>query len=161
VPEGTTAREFLAEMLRGQLSQMTGHDHGGRSNAEVLDAVEYLVFPNFTPWPGFGLPIVYRYRPDGANPESCIVDIMLLAEVPADGPRPKNAAVTWIDGDDWTAAPELGALGTVFNQDRANITRMQKGLKTGPKRTVTLSSYQEVRIRHHAQTLDSYLEGQP
>jgi hypothetical protein len=38
---------------------------------------------------------------------------------------------------------------------------MQKGLKTGPKRTVTLSSYQEVRIRHHAQTLDSYLEVQP
>jgi hypothetical protein len=147
-------------MLRGQLTGLTGSDHSRRSNAELLDAVEYLVFPNFTPWPGFGLPIVYRYRPDGANPESCIVDIMLLAEVPPEGPRPRNAPITWIDGDDWTAAPELGALGTVFNQDRANITRMQKGVKTGPKRTVTISSYQEVRIRHHAQTLDSYLEGQ-
>jgi nitrite reductase/ring-hydroxylating ferredoxin subunit len=157
VPDGVGARDFLAGMLRAQLSELTGRDHGGRSNAEVLDAVEYLVFPNFTPWPGFGLPIVYRYRPDGDDPESCIVDIMLLAEVPADGPRPRNAAITWIDGDDWTAAPELGALGTVFNQDQANITRIQKGIRTGPRRTVTLSSYQEVRVRHHAQTLDAYL----
>lgn len=161
VPEGMSAREFLSEMLRGQLGQLSGRDHSELSNAEVLDAVEYLVFPNFTPWPGFGLPIVYRYRPDGANPESCIVDIMLLAEVPSEGPRPRNAPITWISGEDWTEAPELGSLGTVFNQDRANITRMQKGLKTGPKRTVTLSSYQEVRIRHHAQTLDSYLEVSP
>jgi nitrite reductase/ring-hydroxylating ferredoxin subunit len=158
VPEGMSAREFLAEMMRGQLTRLTGRDHSALSNTEVLDGVEYLVFPNFTPWPGFGLPIVYRYRPDGSNPESCIVDIMLLAQVPAQGPRPANAKITWVEGDDWTAAPELGALGAVFNQDRANIVRMQRGVKTGPKRTVTLSSYQEVRIRHHAQTLDDYLQ---
>jgi nitrite reductase/ring-hydroxylating ferredoxin subunit len=161
VPDGVTAREFLGELMRGQLAAATGRDHSTLSDTEVLDGVEYLVFPNFTPWPGFGLPIVYRYRPDGADPESCIVDIMLLAQVPEGGERPPNAAVTWIDGEDWTAAPELGALGVVFNQDRANITRMQRGLKTGPKRTVTLSSYQEVRIRHHAQTLETYLEERP
>ena len=42
-------------------------------------------FSNFAPWGGFQSQITYRYRPDGMNPDGCIMDIYLL-----DGLRPIN-----------------------------------------------------------------------
>ena len=159
VPDGQTARRFVADAMRHQQSQLYGVDFSGLSDSEAMDVIEYSLFPNMVPWGGYGLPIVYRYRPDGNNPESCIVDMMLLIPLPPGVERPPPAPVHWIEGPDWREAAELGPLGGVFNQDMANVERQQKGMKTGRKPGVSLGLYQEVRIRHHAQTLTSYLEG--
>ncbi|HIC35298.1 MAG TPA: hypothetical protein EYO78_10855 [Gammaproteobacteria bacterium] len=51
------------------------------------------------------------------------------------------------------------ALGLcVFDQDTANMSRVQLGLKTTRKTGTTLGHYQEVRIRHMHQVPDQYLD---
>jgi hypothetical protein len=72
--------------------------------------------------------------------------------------RPRGVETHWLDIDDgWTAAPELGGFGPIFNQDESNFARLQKGLKAAKKPGVTLGNYQESRIRHFHHTLDGYL----
>ncbi|HEY2503706.1 MAG TPA: RHO alpha subunit C-terminal catalytic domain-containing protein, partial [Mycobacterium sp.] len=118
VPEGSTARDVIAETMRAALSQGTGLDMSGLSTTEAIDTIEYYLFPNFLPWGSSGAPIVYRFRPNGLDPDSSIVDVMLMSPVPEGlAERPPPAAVHWLESDDWREAPELGLLGLVFNQD--------------------------------------------
>lgn len=154
-----SGRDVIGDLMRVGFGAMYGVDLSAVSNTELMDAIEYLLFPNFTPWGGFGLPIVYRFRPDGGDHESSLMDIWLLAPLPPGTPKPPPAPVYVItDGEDWTAIPNIGALGPVFAQDTANLRRMQRGLKTTRKPGVTLTNYQESRIRHHAATLDRYIQ---
>jgi hypothetical protein len=67
--------------------------------------------------------------------------------------------VRWIGPDDsWTAAPELGALAKVFDQDMGNVARVQRGLHT-IDRDLTLSHYQEGQIRRFHRLLEEYVYG--
>ena len=162
VPEGKTARDVASQIHRTEFSKLYGVDMSKMSNTELIDAIEYALFPNFIPWAGDGFPIVYRFRPDGNNPHSCIVDVMLMGMCP-EGIDPPTAEIHWLDpapgsdSPDWTEAPELGALGAILNQDMGNLSRVQRGLRAS-KKNVTFSAYQESRIRHFAHVLDKYLE---
>jgi phenylpropionate dioxygenase-like ring-hydroxylating dioxygenase large terminal subunit len=158
--EGSTARQVLADQMRASLRERTGRDHSHISDAEALDGIEYFLFPNFMPWAGFLTPLVYRFRPHGNDPDSCVVDIMLLDPVPDNGPRPAPAATRYLgEGETFADAPELGFLGRVLNQDGATFGRIQRGLHASVKPGVTLARYQESRIRHFHATLDAYLTG--
>ena len=55
------------------------------------------------------------------------------------------------------SAPELGALGEVFDQDVDNLQALHKGMKTSKRGAARLASYQESRIRHLHQTIDKYV----
>ena len=58
----------------------------------------------------------------------------------------------------WADAVELGGgRAAVFDQDTANIPRIQAGLKTTRKAGISPSHYQEVRIQHMHHVLDQYL----
>lgn len=156
VPEGKTAREVVAQVTRRALTRRTGVDLSGISDSEALDAIEYFVFPNFMPWAGVGAPICYRFRPNGDDPDSSVMDVVLLSPVP-EGERPPAAKVRFLrDDEKWTDAPELGGLGAIFEQDTSNLARIQRGLKASVK-GVTLAEYQESRIRHFHAVLDRYL----
>lgn len=157
VAEGQSARDAMANHLRGVAAMATGADTSGLSNAEVLEAVQYHLFPNIMPWAGI-LPMIYRFRPNGDDVNSCIVDLMLLA--PA-GPQPVDApAVRWLERNpDWCTAFEFGALGPIFNQDMQNLPLVQKGMRASRKAGATLANYQEIRVRQIHRTLDKYLEG--
>ncbi|MGH9019383.1 MAG: SRPBCC family protein, partial [Acidimicrobiales bacterium] len=160
VPPGTTARQVLADRTRRRLSSETGRDFAGLTDCEALDAVEYFVFPNFMPWAGYTTPFVYRFRPDGTDHERSIMDVMLLAPVPADAPRPAPSPTRHLDaGQSWADAPELGYMGRILNQDTATMGRVQDGLRSHSSPAVTLARYQENRIRHFHRTLDNYLDG--
>ena len=50
IPEGKTGREHFADKLREYFAEMTNADFSNISTAELLDAIEYFVFPNFHPW---------------------------------------------------------------------------------------------------------------
>lgn len=160
VPEGQPARPVVAEAMRAQLSAATGADLSGVSDSEIVDAIEYFVFPNMAPWAGVGAPLTYRFRPYGNDPDRCIFDIMMLVPFPAGVPKPKAPPVHWLGSDeDYNAAPELGGLCAVLNQDLGNLAWVQRGLKSMTKPGVTLANYQESRIRQFHQDLDAYLEG--
>ncbi|MFI0447396.1 SRPBCC family protein [Actinomadura sp. 6N118] len=159
VPEGGTARAVLAEQMRTQLAAATGRDHSATSDSELLDAVHHLVFPNFHPWGGVKSNIVYRFRPHGLDPDSCIAEIIYMSAYPPEGPKPKPAKIRWVPDDALFAdIPELGLVGPVFDQDIENLPHVQTGLKSLRKPGITLSNYQESRVRHFNRTLDAWME---
>ncbi|WP_067814667.1 aromatic ring-hydroxylating oxygenase subunit alpha [Nocardia inohanensis] len=158
VPEGGSVRATVAGALRDRLAQVTGADLSGTSDSEILDAIEYFVFPNFVPWAGVGAPLTYRFRPYGNDPDRCVFDIMMLYPLPAGVPKPKAGPIHWLGPDeDFSAAPELNGLAPVFNQDLSNLPKVQRGLKALTKPGVTLADYQEVRIRQFHRDLDAQL----
>ncbi len=155
---GETARAKLAERAREKITRSSGKDMSQLSDSESLDLIEYLLFPNMVPWGGQALPIVYRFRPHGDDPDSHIMEIMFLFAKAPDGSHPAPATIRILGPDQpWTDAPELGSAAMVADQDTDNLRRIQKGLKTSRKPGVTLARYQESRIRHFHATLDAYL----
>lgn len=158
VGEGETARGKLAERAREKISRSSGTDMSQLSDSESLDLIEYLLFPNMVPWGGQALPITYRFRPNGNDPDSHIMEIIFLFAKSPDGSHPPPAAMRMLGPEqNWADAPELGSAAMVADQDTDNLRRIQKGLKTSRKPGVTLARYQESRIRHFHETLDAYL----
>ena len=156
--EPGTARTVLAERVRASLEKRTGLDLSQLTDAELLDGIEYFLFPNLMVWAGYLTPFVYRFRPEGNDPDRCIVDIMKLDPLPQSGERPAPAPTRFLEpGETWADVPELGPFGRVFNQDGATVGRVQRGLHASVASRLTLSQYQESRIRHFHATLDAYL----
>ena len=151
-----TARIASAAGAREMLRPALGAAAQDLSDAELVDSFYYTVFPNFHPWGAFNR-IVYRFRPNGVNVDESIMECMYLAPHPP-GEKPPAAPIHRLGADDdWTEAPELGFLARVFNQDTFNLARVQLGLKTMKKETVTLANYQETKIRHFHYLLDQWL----
>jgi phenylpropionate dioxygenase-like ring-hydroxylating dioxygenase large terminal subunit len=148
VASAAGAREALRPALGGAVQEL--------SDAELVDSFYYTVFPNFHPWGAYNR-IVYRFRPNGVNVDESVMECMYLAPYPR-GERPPAAPLHRLGpDDDWTEAPELGFLARVFNQDTFNLAKVQLGLETMKKRTVTLANYQETKIRHFHYLLDQWL----
>mgnify|MGYP001810208559 FL=1 len=162
VPDGVTARKAMAAANRVRFTEMFGHDHSDASDAELLDAFTYNLFPNLSPWGGFMPNIVYRWRP-WPDQDHTLMEIRLLFRNPPDKPMPRAVPMkflteeqTFMDGAD-----HLGpALAAVFDQDMVNLPYVQEGLKASKNKRIELGNYQEIRIRHFHRTLDKYLAGQ-
>lgn len=154
VPDGMTARQLFAQMARMQL-QGTVPSATLLTDAEMNDSFYYSLFPNFHPWAAYNK-ITYRFRPNGNDPHTSIMEVIYLA--PFRGKRPPPAAVHWLDYDEpWTNAPELGPLAKVFAQDTFNLPKVQLGLKSARHSHVTFANYQETKIRHFHTLLEKYL----
>ena len=156
--DGESPRAKLADRAREKISRSIGADMSSLSDTESLDLIEYMLFPNMVPWGGQALPICYRFRPNGDDPETSIMEIMFLFSKSPDGSHPKPAEIRWLGPDqNWSDAPELGSAAMVADQDTENLYRIQKGLRASKKPGVTLAQYQESRIRHFHDTLDDYM----
>jgi phenylpropionate dioxygenase-like ring-hydroxylating dioxygenase large terminal subunit len=157
VPEGATARQVAAAAAREGMRRLIGDRADEFCDAEYLDSFYFTVFPNFHPWGAFNR-IVYRFRPNGDNPDESIMECMFLAPCPPGGQRPPAAPIHWLGpDDDWTEAPELGTLARVFNQDTFNIPKVQVGLKTMKRPEVVFASYNESKIRHFHQLWERWI----
>ncbi len=161
VPEGMTARRFLADMNRAIFSKEHRKDYSQVTDSELLDAILYWVFPNIEIWGGYLANIVYQFRPAGNDPDACIFDIMLLQRVPEGEPKPAGVPVHHLGEDEsFSDAEELGVLGSVFDQDMNNLPHMQSGLKVAAQNGrggLILGDYQESRIKHMHNMLDRYI----
>ena len=158
LPDGATARANMAELMRSALGALDCADYSSRCDAEILDSILYNLFPNFCVWAGVGPNLIYRWRPNGLDHASTIMDVMILRPVPKGGPRPKAASTRWLaDEQSWSSAIELGTLGGIFDQDMGNLQYVQEGLIASGTGNVRLAAYTEGRIAHHHQTLDEYL----
>ena len=156
--EGESPRAALAQRAREKIGRASGRDMSAVSDTESLDLIEYMLFPNMVHWGGQSLPICYRFRPLGDNPEKSIMEIMFLFSKAPDGSHPEPAAIHWLAEDEpWSAAKEMGSAAMVADQDTDNLMRIQRGLRATKKAGVTLARYQESRIRHFHQTLDGYM----
>ncbi len=157
VPDDVVARPWLAERFRESLGRQWRTDLSEASEAEMLDSIQYFLFPNFAPWGGYALPIVYRFRPWGNDPNRSLMEMQLLHPIPDDGEY-ETARPHWLeDGETWTHAPGFDALGMVIDQDMENLPNIQRGLRAARHETIALSDYQEIRIRHFHRRLDEVL----
>lgn len=158
LPEGATARSFMAELTRASLIASTGHDYSHAADAELLDALLYNVFPHMSFWAGYASNLIYRWRPDGFDPEVTIMDVMILQPVPKGEPRPKPAVAHELGVDEpWSTAEEMGALAAIFEQDMGNLPYVQEGLHASGTGLVHFAKYSEMRIRHLHQMIDRYI----
>jgi hypothetical protein len=158
VGEGETAREKVADRARERFSKATGRDFSNLSTCEAVDLIQYQLFPNLGPWAGMATPLVYRFRPNGDNPEQCIMEIMMLFSKNADGTHPPVGKPTIVGIDDsWHKVPGMGSAADVTDQDTENLKRIQRGIRASKKPGATMSVYQESRIRHFHKTLEEYM----
>ena len=147
LPEDVSPRQWSAMNTREMLRPDAGDVVDELSDAEMVDNLDYTLFPNFHPWGAYNR-IVYRFRPNGDDHRSCIFECMMLA--PFQGERPAPAELVWLAEDEpWSKA--LGFLGKVFDQDAFNMPKVQLGLESTYKPGITLSAYQEGKVRwlHH------------
>ena len=143
--DGQTARAAAAGAARDRWRPIVGDRVDEMSDAELMDSLDYTLFPNFHPWGAFNR-IVYRFRPNGDDHRSAIMEVLFLS--PFKGERPPPAKVRALGVDEpWTTATELGMLAKVFDQDTFNMSKVQRGLETTFKPGITLASYQESKIR--------------
>ena len=120
----------------------------------MLDAILYHLFPAFAPWAGLGQPLVYRWRP-GATPDTSFMDVYRMAPH-REGEEREAAPTSRLTLDqDWSEAPGMGGLAAVFEQDMANLPRVQAGLKSSGKSSVSFGLYQEARLRKIHRLIDS------
>ena len=89
------------------------------------------------------------------------MEVRLLLPTPAGQPKPRAVEMRFLNEDEpWATVTDGGALGSVFDQDMANLPYVQDGLKSSSNDRVELGNYQESRIRHFHATLDKYLAGE-
>ena len=150
LPDTASMRAVAASASRDRWKEFAGEEWvESMSDAEMMDSIDYTVFPNMHPWGAFNR-IVYRFRPNGDDHRSCIMECIFLA--PYQGEKPPPAPIHWLEEfETFTDAEELGMLGKVFNQDLFNMAKVQLGLETTRKPGITLANYQESKVRwlHH------------
>lgn len=155
VPEGATARSAMGAHNRRRFGAMYGCDLDHASDAEVQDAFTYNIFPNFSPWGGFGPSIVYRWRP-WPDHEHTLMEVRMIQRLKPGEAMPPAPEMVLIEPDqNWESY--YGQLGAILDQDMANIPYVQEGLKASKTGLVNLANYQEIRVRHFQNTLDKYL----
>lgn len=160
LPDGLTAREFFAERVRQGLTKQTGRDYGHASDAEMLDAMVYNVFPNFSIWAGYNPQLVYLWRPHSRDPEKSIFDFMVLAPHVEGRTNPRPAEIVHVDAETSLASmrEELGLLAEVLQQDMDNMPYVQEGLRASGTGIVNYTRYAEARIRHTNHVIHEMVE---
>lgn len=163
VQPGETARIVMARFLRKMLGEKYAVDLGHVSDAEMIDTIEYHLFPNMVLFPGFSLPMVYRFRPLGMEAERCVFEILFLRPIGEGGVRPDAPEMARVaEEESYAVVPGMDPyLANVYDQDTTNLRAQQQGFKASKKKAETLGNYQEVRIRHFHRTLERYLARTP
>ncbi len=164
IPDGLSARQYLADMRRRFLKERYGVNIPDMTDTEALDTIQYHIFPNLVVWAGWGSFLVYRFRPDGTKVDSSIMDIFFLVPQAEDmSIKPVRQPTVLSAGESHSGAPELGPFAAVFDEDLANLPQVHRGLKAMARVTgnrvpgITLGRYQEMRIRHFHKRIADYL----
>ncbi len=155
---GETPRRRIAANLRRHYRDRMGWDVSGLSDSEVIDVIQYSLFPNLIVFGGYGSPLAYRSRPCGDDPNASIFEVWLLLPYAEGTTPPAPAATRHLAADErFGEVAELSYYGPILDQDADMMPRVQAGLRSSHKRQVSLANYQEIRIRHMRQTLAAYL----
>jgi phenylpropionate dioxygenase-like ring-hydroxylating dioxygenase large terminal subunit len=119
---------------------------------QLTSADDVYFFPNMVGPIYPGIAILFRVRPNGLNPDSCIKDTWFLAWPQEDEP-PRRAARRFFP--DWTERD----WGEITNQDYANMEHVQIGMKSRGGPGIRLNRRQEANLLHMHRMIDRYLFG--
>jgi phenylpropionate dioxygenase-like ring-hydroxylating dioxygenase large terminal subunit len=111
----------------------------------------FFMFPNFFILPDFGNALMYRFRPDSDDPESCYFELWSNTLYP-EGQEPGKPTFGGVhpkdDATEWPLIPR---------QDFSNIERQQRGLHTQGMHGMRTSEQFEDAIPNMHVHLDAYL----
>lgn len=155
LPEGASARAVHAQRLREEYGAAFNVDLSQVSASEMMDSIEYFLFPNMFFFPGINIRLCYRFRP--IDVDHCLHEILLLQPLPQSGERPAPAKPIRLGVDDSYTLVENFPLAEILDQDTENLAMQRAGAKASKKGAQTLGNYQEARIRRLQMTLDEYL----
>lgn len=152
LPEGSSyGAEFIKLMYTRAAEQQRPMPVPKPETATMWGGMIF-VFPNLLILPNLGNVMIYRIRPDGFDPNSCIFEIFSNTTYPAATPIPRAVVQTVTDPTD----PEQ--LLKIPRQDFSNIPRMQRGLHSRGCKEILLAGYNEKIILNMHQQLDRYLQ---
>jgi nitrite reductase/ring-hydroxylating ferredoxin subunit len=114
---------FVASLRRGAAAA-AGIDVSDVSDYDLISGPVWNVFPNFTIPTNALNAIFIRWRPNGWDPNTSILDVFYLEHQGPDAPAPRVEAEfyeRWSDCKGW---------GRVFEQDFTNLAGWQKGVRS-------------------------------
>jgi nitrite reductase/ring-hydroxylating ferredoxin subunit len=111
----------------------------------------FFIFPNYFVLPQYGNALIYRSRPNGTDPESCLFELWSVSIAPDGAEPPRPTRLGPFRPDDTSAWP------TIPLQDFSNIERQQRGIHTLGFDRMRLSERYEGGIVNMHRELDSYL----
>ena len=115
---------------------------------------DWHIFPNLITLMRPDGALVYRSRPDGDDPDSCIFDIWSLVRY-RPGAEPPLKREFFHGKDDYRTTD----FGQVLNQDFSNLGEVQKGMKSRGFKGARPSPLQESVISNHHRVIHEYLYG--
>jgi hypothetical protein len=149
VPAGETLLGMYQSRRRGLLEQR-GMDVADLSDDQLTSADDVYWFPNMVGPLYPGTAILFRVRPNGLDPDSAIKDTWILGWPTDDQPARRMTArmyPNWEDRD-W---------GEITNQDYANMSEVQAGMKSAGFRGLRLNTRQESNVLHMHRVIDQYV----
>jgi phenylpropionate dioxygenase-like ring-hydroxylating dioxygenase large terminal subunit len=153
IPEGSTFREELVASLYAYAADAAIPLPPPEPSTLARWGGMFFAFPNYFVLPQYGNALVYRSRPNGDDPESCLFEVWSIT-IPAEGdavPRPvRGGPFAPDDRDNWPRIPL---------QDFSNIGRQQRGLHNSSITGMRLSHTYEGGIVNMHRELDRYLAG--
>ena len=152
IPEGSNAGKHHLDLYR-QLAIEDGLDWADITPEEWARAgTAWHVFPNTIVLPNQGAALVYRSRPQGADPNRSLFEVMCLEQVP----------VARYD-DKWEVEPQFfedyrqGDIGQILTQDFENTENVTIGMHSPSFDGHRLSTEQEMTIYNQHRVADRYL----
>jgi hypothetical protein len=142
LPADQTALEVLTDVRR-KVGAAGGVDYSRIPDEDLLAAIDYCIYPNLVGPINAGNWILFRFRPNGDDPDSCLYDVMFLHRFGKGKEAPKverQFYPSWKDHDDW---------GPVIGQDLWNMAIVQAGMHDPLFEGLRLNR-QEMGVRNHA-----------
>jgi len=154
VPAGTSPMDTLIELARmaREEDEARGIPWPNISREEYAAAgIDWHIFPNMILLQSQTNCQGYRIRPNGGNPDSCIIEVFHLERYPeGDEPCPKN-----IRNDD---AEDEEFWGEVMLQDFRQLVQTQRGTKSRGFEGAKLNPRQEVAVANFYDCYHKYID---
>jgi phenylpropionate dioxygenase-like ring-hydroxylating dioxygenase large terminal subunit len=151
VPGDVTTVQFLTDVRR-KVGEAGGVDYSHIPDTDINAAIDYCIYPNMVGPISAGNWILFRFRPNGNDPDTCLYDVMFLHRF-GDGEHVPEVEhefyPKWEDHDGW---------GATIGQDLSNMGRVQAGLHETTFKGLRLNR-QEAGVRNHEKFIDRYITG--
>jgi phenylpropionate dioxygenase-like ring-hydroxylating dioxygenase large terminal subunit len=151
VPEGSNLGAEFVKALYAAAAQQNRPMPKPIPEAMKMWGGEVFIFPNIMILPYAGNAMIYRVRPNGFDPNSCVFEIFSTRTLPADT-KPERSTPQHV-----TDVRDASKLRLIPRQDLSNIPRVQRGIRTQAFDHILLAEHQEKIILAMHRELDDYL----
>jgi Rieske 2Fe-2S family protein len=149
VPGDVPSVQFFTDVRR-KVGAAGGVDYSHIPDEDMTAAIDYCIYPNMVGPISAGNWILFRFRPNGNDPDTCLYDVMFLHRFGDGETVPKveqEFYPKWEDHDGW---------GPTIGQDLSNMGHVQAGLHQASFKALRLNR-QEAGVRNHEKFIDRFV----